>query len=112
MTAPVVILGVLTVVAGWLNLPAIAEGWSIGKTERLTECLEPVTGMGTRVLSGDAHLSHETEYMLIAAAVAVGVLGMLISCSRDKAACFPWPVSLLDKRPRRKSSVRLESSKG
>ncbi|MBC8086190.1 MAG: NADH-quinone oxidoreductase subunit L [Phycisphaerae bacterium] len=79
MTGPVVVLAVLTVVAGWLNLPKITEGWSIGKPERLTEWLEPVTGAGSRMLSGAAHLSHETEYALIGAAVAVGVLGIIFA---------------------------------
>jgi len=79
MTGPVVVLGVLTVVAGWLNLPKITEGWSIGKSERLTEWLEPVTGTASRVLAGGTHLSHQTEYALIGAAVAVGVVGIIIA---------------------------------
>ncbi|MEP6781253.1 MAG: NADH-quinone oxidoreductase subunit L, partial [Gemmatimonadaceae bacterium] len=40
MTAPVLVLAVLTVIGGWLNLPEIAS--SLGKVDRMTEWLEPV----------------------------------------------------------------------
>jgi NADH-quinone oxidoreductase subunit L len=79
MTAPVLILAVLTVVGGWLNLPALAAAWSIGPTERLTEWLEPVTGASSAALAGAAHLSSSTELSLILAAVGAGVLGIIIA---------------------------------
>lgn len=94
MTVPVLVLAVLTVVAGWLNLPAITEGLSIGKPERLTEWLEPVTGVATKVLAGTAHLSHETELALIGAAVGVGLLGIIIAYIGSRA-----PVTDKDSSP-------------
>lgn len=94
MTGPVVVLGVLTVIAGWLNLPKIAETWSIGRTEVLTEWLAPVTGTANRILAGESHLSHETEYALIGAAVAVGVLGIIIAFVGSRA-----PVTNKDASP-------------
>ena len=78
MTIPVLVLAVLTVVAGWLNLPAITGG-AIGKPELLAEWLEPVTGASAKAIAGTAHLSHETELALIGAAVAVGLLGIIIA---------------------------------
>lgn len=79
MTVPVLVLAFLTVGAGWLNLPEIASSWSIGHAQVLSEWLEPVTGMSSRVLAGKGEVSHETELALIGAAVAVGLLGMLIA---------------------------------
>ena len=79
MTAPVLVLAALTVVAGWLNLPAIASSWSIGRTEVLKDWLEPVTGTASTVLAGRGQLPHETELALIGAAVGVGLLGILIA---------------------------------
>lgn len=84
MTIPVMVLAVLTVVAGWLNLPLITGGM-IGKTEILTEWLEPVTGVANKALAGTAHLSHETELALIGAAVAVGILGIIIAYIGSRA---------------------------
>ncbi|MGV3709699.1 MAG: NADH-quinone oxidoreductase subunit L [Gemmatimonas sp.] len=78
MTVPVLVLAVLTVAGGWLNLPAITGGM-LGTTEVLTHWLEPVTGSAALALGGSSHLSHETEYLLIGAAVAVGVLGIIIA---------------------------------
>ncbi|MEO7999051.1 MAG: NADH-quinone oxidoreductase subunit L, partial [Gemmatimonadaceae bacterium] len=94
MTVPVLVLAVLTVVAGWLNLPAITEGMSIGKPERLTEWLEPVTGLSTKALAGASQLSHSTELALIGAAVAVGLIGMIIAYVGSRA-----PVTDKDSSP-------------
>ncbi len=94
MTIPVLVLAVLTVVAGWLNLPEIASSWSIGRTQVLSEWLEPVTGLSSRVLAGNGHVSHQTELALIGAAVAVGLLGMLIAYLASRA-----PVVAKDESP-------------
>lgn len=77
MTGPVLVLALLTVVAGWLNVPEVAS--SVGRPQLLTEWLEPVTGIASTVLAGKGHLSHETELALIGAAVGVGLLGMVIA---------------------------------
>ena len=93
MTIPVLVLAALTVVAGWLNLPEITGG-AIGKPELLTEWLEPVTGASTRALAGASHLSHETELALIGAAVAAGLLGIIIAYVGSRA-----PVTDKDSSP-------------
>jgi NADH-quinone oxidoreductase subunit L len=79
MTVPVLVLAALTVVGGWLNLPALVANWSIGRTERLTEWLEPVTGASAAALAGTAHLSQSTEFALTLGAVGVGLLGIVIA---------------------------------
>ena len=77
MTGPLVVLGVLSLVGGWLNLPAITGGM-LGPTELLHHWLEPVVGVGANIvtLGEPAHLSHATEYALIGATVAIAVAGI------------------------------------
>lgn len=76
MTGPVLALAVLTVAGGWLNLPSLLP---FGKTAVLEEWLSPVTGASALRLTGDAHLPHNTELGLVAAAVAVAILGLIIA---------------------------------
>lgn len=76
MTLPVLALALLTVVGGWLNLPALLP---IGPAGVLESWLAPVTGESAIRLSGGSHLPHSTEVVLIGAAVAVAVIGLLIA---------------------------------
>jgi NADH-quinone oxidoreductase subunit L len=78
MTGPLVVLGVLSLVGGFFNLPAI---FPAGPKEVLHHWLEPVVGQGTSiVLKGEAlHLSHSTEYALIGVAIAIAVIGIVIA---------------------------------
>jgi NADH-quinone oxidoreductase subunit L len=89
MTGPLVVLGVLSLVGGWFNLPLITGG-AIGPTEVLHHWLEPVVGAGTlTVTMGEAaHLSHATEYALIGTAVAIAVAGIAIAFFRLKPAAL------------------------
>src|SRR5687768_15184982 len=84
MTGPLVVLGVLSLFGGWLNLPAILP---LGPALALEHWLEPVVGPATvAVTGGAAHLEHSTEYVLIGAAVAIAVLGIVIAFARLKPA--------------------------
>jgi NADH-quinone oxidoreductase subunit L len=81
MTGPLVVLGILSFVGGWLNLPAIL-GESL-PIEALHHWLEPVVGASAVRLAGaDAHLEHSTEYLLIGAALAIAVIGILYAFAR------------------------------
>ena len=82
MTGPLVVLGILAAVGGWLNLPVLLE--FLGPTQLLEHWLEPVVGEAAlRVTHGAApHAEHSTEYALIGAAVAVGLLGIGIAAVR------------------------------
>ncbi len=51
MTGPLVVLGVLTVVGGWLNLPEFAP---LGPVGGLDKWLEPVVGEATKRVIGGA----------------------------------------------------------
>jgi NADH-quinone oxidoreductase subunit L len=87
MTGPLVVLGVLSAVGGWLNLPPVL---AVGATQRLEHWLEPVVGESAlRVTHGEApHLSHATEYTLIGVAVGIALLGIWIAWSRLKPAAL------------------------
>jgi NADH-quinone oxidoreductase subunit L len=78
MTGPLVVLAILSAAGGWFNLPALLPWGPVGM---LDHWLEPVVGESTlRVTNGVApEIAHSTEYALIGAAVAIGVLGIIIA---------------------------------
>jgi len=72
MTGPLVVLGLLSLVGGVLNLPYLVGGHAA-----LERWLDPVMAPGLRL----GHLvmpEGSTEYLLVGAAVAVGVLGLYL----------------------------------
>jgi NADH-quinone oxidoreductase subunit L len=71
MTGPLVVLGIGSVVAGGLNLPAVlpGSGW-------LHHWLEPVTEHSAQFIP-EVHLSHGTEWALLGLATIVAVTGMI-----------------------------------
>jgi NADH-quinone oxidoreductase subunit L len=73
LRGPLVVLGGLTLVGGWLQLPAVLP---IGRVGMLEHWLKPVIGPATSMLAGTGHLSHSTEYVLIGIAIAVAVAGI------------------------------------
>ena len=81
MTAPLLVLGVLSAVGGWLNVPSIMGFLAPGFEHALSDWLDPVVGdAALRFTHGEeAHLAHSTEYVLIGAAVAIGVIGILLA---------------------------------
>lgn len=79
MSAPVVVLAILTVVGGWLNLPSLV---ALGPSTLLDDWLSPVTGGSATRLAGETHLSHDTEVILVAVAVALAVVGITIAVLR------------------------------
>jgi NADH-quinone oxidoreductase subunit L len=88
MTAPLVVLGILTVVGGWLNLPeVITDVVPIGRPGILDNWLEPVVGAATaRVSGGAARVPAATEEMLMGIAVVIAVAGIAYAFARLKPA--------------------------
>jgi NADH-quinone oxidoreductase subunit L len=86
MTAPLVVLGILSVAGGWLNIPAFLG--VLGPAGTLEHWLEPVVGDSQlRVTHGVApHLAHSVEYALVGAAVAIAIVGIAIALYRLKPA--------------------------
>ena len=72
MTGPLVVLGVLSLVGGVINLPAF-----VGGHHWLDTWLDPVTRVGKRLMP--VEMPHGTiEYGLVGAAVAIGIVGLVI----------------------------------
>jgi NADH-quinone oxidoreductase subunit L len=94
MTGPLIVLGVLTVVGGWLNLPAaITRALPIGPTDVLARWLDPVVGSATtRINAGAAETATSNEQLLMGLAVVIAVAGIVFAMVRLK------PASLVPKR--------------
>jgi NADH-quinone oxidoreductase subunit L len=88
MTGPVAVLGVLSLVGGWLNLPRIAS--FLGPVGGLDRWLEPVVGHATRAVTNGVPLesSHSTEAALIGTAVAIAVIGIVLAVALLKPAAL------------------------
>jgi NADH-quinone oxidoreductase subunit L len=86
MTAPLLVLGVLSALGGWLNIPGLLG--FLGPTGLLDHWLEPVVGESAlRLTNGTpAHVEHSTEVFLVGGAVAVAVIGIVIALARLKPA--------------------------
>ncbi|HXT47764.1 MAG TPA: hypothetical protein VN717_03940, partial [Gemmatimonadaceae bacterium] len=86
MTGPIVVLGALSAVGGWLNLPAALP---LGPVAVLDKWLDPVVGASTAAVAGVAGGEvTSTEYVLIGAAVVIAVLGIALAVMRLKPAAL------------------------
>lgn len=86
MTGPLVVLGVLSAVGGWLNLPAFLP---LGPQGLFDKWLEPVVGPATaRIAAGGGELAPSTEQALIGAAIAIAIAGIAIAIVRLKPAAL------------------------
>ncbi|HJQ21802.1 MAG TPA: NADH-quinone oxidoreductase subunit L [Gemmatimonadaceae bacterium] len=89
MTGPLLVLGVLSAIGGWLNLPKFLPLGPIGALEHW---LEPVVGESAlRITHGvEPHITDSLEYTLVGAAVAIAAIGIWIAWSRlDPARLVP-----------------------
>ncbi len=76
MTAPILVLALLTLVGGWINLPTLMP---LGPTGVLEQWLKPVTGASSLRLAGSGEVAHQTELALIGVAVAIAFIGIAIA---------------------------------
>ncbi|HRP57076.1 NADH-quinone oxidoreductase subunit L [Agriterribacter sp.] len=76
MTWPLVVLAVLSAVAGFAGIPAV-----LGGTHHLADFLSPVFA-GSVALQHTPHLDHSTEYMLMGISAGVSALAILYAVSR------------------------------
>jgi NADH-quinone oxidoreductase subunit L len=87
MTGPLVVLGIASLIGGWLNLPEIVtSAIPLGPHGILDRWLEPVVGQATARLAGTAEMPPSTEGTLIAVAVAIAITGIVIAVTRLKPA--------------------------
>ncbi|HYN64132.1 MAG TPA: hypothetical protein VES36_05960, partial [Candidatus Limnocylindrales bacterium] len=83
MTGPLLVLGVLSVLGGWLNLPAL-----IGGHEALEHWLTP--GLAGAYRNVPVTLPHgQTEWLLIGAAVLVATAGLFLGWRATLARPIP-----------------------
>jgi len=83
MTGPLVVLGILTVVGGWLNIPEFAR--FIGPVGGLDHWLAPVVGESTeKVIAGTHEMSAGLEYGLVGLAILIAVGGIALAWTRLK----------------------------
>jgi NADH-quinone oxidoreductase subunit L len=94
LTGPLVVLGVLSVVGGWLNLP---EAIKLGPIGVLDRWLEPVVGQSTlRISHGAPPETNPTlEYALMGVALVIAIAGILVAWTMLK------PSRLVPKREAR-----------
>ncbi|HEY2850645.1 MAG TPA: proton-conducting transporter membrane subunit, partial [Gemmatimonadaceae bacterium] len=86
MTGPLVVLGILSAVGGWLNLP---EFLPLGPQGVFDKWLAPVLSASTeRVAAGGTVLAASTEQGLVAGAVAIAIAGIAIAVARLKPAAL------------------------
>jgi NADH-quinone oxidoreductase subunit L len=74
MTLPLILLAVASAIAGALGIPAL-----MGGNHWLSHQLIPIIGE-----AHEAHLSHETEWILMGVSVTIAVIALLIAVSRYK----------------------------
>jgi NADH-quinone oxidoreductase subunit L len=86
MTGPLVVLALLTVIGGWLNLPAaITEVLPIGPTGVLARWLDPVVGSGAlRIAAGATETTTANEQLLMGVAVVMAIAGIVFALVRLK----------------------------
>jgi NADH-quinone oxidoreductase subunit L len=83
MTGPIAVLGVLTVIGGWLNIPDFAS--FLGPVGTLDHWLGPVVAESTeRVVAGAPELPHGLELALVALAVLIALGGIGLAWTRLK----------------------------
>ena len=89
MTGPLVVLGVLSAIGGWVNLPE--RFGALGPVGAFDRWLEPVTGAATAAPGAPRPFTPGAEWTLIAVAVGVALLGMIIAFARLKPAAVVSP---------------------
>ncbi len=88
MTGPLVVLGILSVIGGWLNIPEFAH-W-LGPVGALEKWLDPVVGASTaRITAGAAETSSGLEYGLVGLAVLIAIGGIVLAWAKLDPAQLP-----------------------
>ena len=87
MTLPLILLAVASAIAGALGIPAI-----MGGNHWLSHQLIPIIGE-----AHEAHLSHETEWILMGVSVTIALIALLIAVNRYKKQADQEPTTALGK---------------
>lgn len=87
MTLPLILLAVASAIAGALGIPAL-----MGGNHWLSHQLIPIIGE-----AHEAHVSHETEWILMGISITIALIALLIAVSRYKKQADEEPTSTLGK---------------
>ena len=74
VTIPLLVLGVLAVLGGYVGVPAI-----LGGANHIHHFLEPVFGRAQEMYNLEAHGSHAVEYGLMGVSVGIAVVGIALA---------------------------------
>jgi NADH-quinone oxidoreductase subunit L len=74
ITIPLMVLGFLAVVGGYIGVPAI-----LGGANHIHHYFEPVFGKAIELNQISAHGSHATEYTLMAISIGIAVFGIFLA---------------------------------
>jgi NADH-quinone oxidoreductase subunit L len=80
MTFPLVVLAIFAALAGFLGVPELFKADS----HWLEGFLSPVFKQSTEILAGHEHVSHSTEYMLLALSVGLIIVMIIWAISKFK----------------------------
>src|SRR5262249_54798633 len=88
MTGPLLVLGLLSALGGWINLPQFLP---LGPVGALEHWLHPVVGESARRITNgvEPEMASSTEWLLVGIAVAVAVAGILVARSKLKPETLP-----------------------
>jgi len=75
MTVPLWILGILSVVGGWIGFPE----WILPNAHRLEALLAPIFARSTALAKEHAHLTHSQEWMMTGGATLAIVLAIVLA---------------------------------
>jgi NADH-quinone oxidoreductase subunit L len=87
MTGPLLVLGVLSAVGGFLNVPDVLSGLQ-APVHILSHWLEPVTGAATLMVGAEHEASPTAEFAMMGGAVLVALAGIAIAFARCKPAAL------------------------
>lgn len=74
ITIPLMVLGFLAVVGGYIGVPAV-----LGGSNHFHHFLDPVFGASLKLNAIEAHGTHATEYALMGISVAIAVIGIFVA---------------------------------
>jgi NADH-quinone oxidoreductase subunit L len=74
MTIPLIVLAILSVIGGFIGIPEV-----LGGHHSLHHFLEPILLKSTGAKMNVNHLTHESEYILMAVAVTIALVGILMA---------------------------------
>jgi NADH-quinone oxidoreductase subunit L len=81
MTIPLIVLAILSVIAGFWGVPEVLKGVFFGLDHKLEHFLSPIFAASAKLHEGQP-LNHSTEYGLMGASVALALVAIFIAINK------------------------------